>query len=128
MTIAGVSPTLSIIYVPDYVHPTERIAATVAVTAQMERLFPQFTISLAVAEGPFEDTSGISSHFDGATLHGKPRKKQVAGFRVDYQAAMAKLCRHLCNHAPRNLDWSWSGGDCMLWFWKGAYVGIDSSK
>ena len=58
-TPEGVSPTLKVLYLPDYVPPPVRVSVMSKLTRQLSHILPTHTISLAIAEGPFEDDHGV---------------------------------------------------------------------
>ena len=89
------------LYVPDYVLPQIRINATIQLGKMLENCFPQYLISLAVSEGPFEDIVGTTSHFDGDALQGRTKTKQVATVRNDFQTSVVKLGRSAVYHSPK---------------------------
>ena len=101
MSMSGVSPKLSVLYVPDYVIPSCRITATTRLARELDRLFPAYSVALAIAEGPFEDDEGTSGHFDGSSVHGKTKAKQTAGLRNDLHVSIAKLARAVYLHTPK---------------------------
>lgn len=100
MASAGVYPTLQVLYVPDYVPAGARSLATRRVAKKLEESFPDYRIALAVSEGPFEDSEGTSSHFDGDILK-LQKQKMIAKIRTDFQVSIAKLCRNACYHSPK---------------------------
>ena len=106
MASAGVTPTLQVLYVPDYITPQNRINATIKLAKELENVFPHFIISLAVAEGSFEDIEGTRAHFDGGSLNQKTLAKKIAAFRVDFQVAVAHLARAVCYHTPKPVSYT----------------------
>ena len=116
MTLSGCQPTLSVLYVPDYTPAQTRINATMHLTKVLENIFPQYRVSLAVATGPFEDIEGTSAHFDGDSLKGKTKAKQVAAIRNDYQVKIASLARNVSYHAPKLVVGHGQGGLISLGF------------
>ena len=59
---------LKILYCSDYVTRDQRIAATSGLYVQLSQLLPGFEVSIALAEGPFEDDDGFSAHFEADAL------------------------------------------------------------
>ena len=62
---------------------------------KLGELLPGYELSLAIAEGPFEDENGVGAHFEAKALQvGKPAKEgkkapQVAGLQLS-----SKKCAH----------------------------------
>ena len=95
MASAGVLPTLTVIYVPDYVMPSSRITSITQLTRKVEQASPSFRINFVVSDGPFEDDIGTSSHFDTGSLAGKNRVKQISQLRTGFEVSVAKLGRNV---------------------------------
>ena len=99
MAQAGVQPSLKVLYVPDYVTPAQRLITTQQLRDKLGKLIPDHDISLALAEGPFEDSDGVGAHFEAGALGG-PEKKQLSNLRRDFHTSVLKLARHAALHKP----------------------------
>ena len=94
MTGEGVSPTLKVLYVPDYIPMEQRIAVTSKLYIQLSQLLPAYQIHLAIAEGPFEDDSGVGAHFEALALQARNSPaKQIGALKVDLHVSVIKLAR-----------------------------------
>ena len=65
----------------------------------------RYEVSIAIAEGPFEDVDGTSTHF-GEIVLGKASKAQVFkrelhSIRVDLHISVIKLAREVVRHTPK---------------------------
>ena len=67
---------------------------------------------LAVAEGPFEDDEGISSHFDKTALSGQPVSKRIGATKVDLHTSIVKLARAVQVHQAQILYDKAQGWHC----------------
>mgnify|MGYP001253699497 FL=1 len=76
LRVASQAPTvLKVLYVPDYVSVKRRVELTADLHLRFSRALPQYTIRIAISEGPFEDDDGLNSHFEGKALgKGLPTK------------------------------------------------------
>ena len=101
MAAEGVSPTIKVLYVPDYVSAERRLTATAELRVRLGQFLPGANISLALAPGPFEDTDGIGAHFEAKALGGSSVQKQVNDLKVDLHVSVAHLARHVTQHTPR---------------------------
>ena len=100
MTIAGVSPKVKILYVPDYIPMKRRVLVTETLFRELSRALPSFQVDLALAEGPFEDDDGVGAHFDEAALRAKAKYKKKLALKVDFHSSVVKLARHAAMHKP----------------------------
>jgi hypothetical protein len=66
-------------------------------------MLPDWNVILAVAEGPFEDDLGCSSHLDKAALSGWPASKRIGALKVDVHTSVVKLARNVQMHSARLL-------------------------
>ena len=110
MSAEGVKPVLKILYCPDYVTRDQRIAATSGLYVQLSQLLPGFEISIALAEGPFEDDDGFSAHFEADALGKRGPTKQIPALKVDLHTSVVKLARHAALHKPKLIFGKGQGG------------------
>ena len=64
-------------------------------------MLPDWSVVLAVAEGPFEDDLGSSSHLDSVALKGHPASKRIGALKVDTHTSVLKLARSVQMHGAR---------------------------
>ena len=101
MSGEGVSPTLKVLYVPDYIPMEQRIEITSKLYVQLSQLLPAYNVRLAIAEGPFEDDDGVGAHFEALALQkGNNPAKQIGALKVDLHVSVAKLARAAVMHKP----------------------------
>ena len=101
MASEGLGPSLKVLYVPDYLTLEQRIATQAQLLERISRLLPQYVVHLAVADGPFEDDDGASSHFTKNSLNAPTHAKQIGNLRVDLHTSVVKLARHAALHMPK---------------------------
>jgi hypothetical protein len=94
----GVSPTLKVLYVPDYIPMEQRIAVTSKLYVRLSQLFPAYQIHLVIAE----DDSGVGAHFEALALQAwNSPAKQIGAPKVDLHVSVIKLARAAVMHKPR---------------------------
>ena len=101
MAAAGAQPSLKVLYVPDYVAMSLRVTTTSLLYRELTRQLPSWNVQLALAEGPFEDDSGVGAHFDKDSVSGHPPSKAVGRTTVDLHSSVIKLARHAMMHQPK---------------------------
>ena len=72
---AGLAPRLTVLYLPDYVNEFTRMSKTSAMWLGLDKMLPEFEISVPLAEGPFIDDAGVRAFFD------KTRRPQTENAR-----------------------------------------------
>jgi len=100
----GMQPQLKVLYVPDYISPAQRTLVISRMYDDLSRMLPNYEVSLALAEGPFEDDNGLSSHFGPDALGKYPCNtpaKQIPKLKVDVHVSAIKLARHAAMHRPK---------------------------
>ena len=70
MTQEGVSPTLEVLFVPDYSSNLLTRSYEDTVRAQLQYIFPNWVIRMEKLRGPFEDDEGNTSFLDGNKYKG----------------------------------------------------------
>ena len=92
MASAGVKPTLKILYVQDYLTSSKRLGQLhrAKFFLLLRSLLPQYEVSIAIAEGPFEDFDGTSTHCGEVVLGDATKatkaqviKRELHSIRVD---------------------------------------------
>ena len=58
MMTAGLAPRITVLYLPDYVTPSVRLAKSSQMQQVLNHMLPGHEISVPVAAGPFEDDQG----------------------------------------------------------------------
>ena len=81
---------------------------TSALFRELSRLLPSYNISLAIAEGPFEDDYGVGAHFEALALKSGPKQKHQ--LTVDFHVSVIKLARAVAMHKPRLIYGTGQGG------------------
>ena len=110
MASAGVMSTVKILYVTDYVPSQARLAVTSKLWQDLSRALPDYQVSLALAEGPFEDDTGDAhAHFAGGA-QGKPPAKKVLETKKDLLTSVIKVLRNCSMHRPQLLLGDGQGG------------------
>ena len=66
---AGITPRLTVLYLPDYVTSTTRLSSTSALWLGLGRMLPEYDISVPLVAGPFSDDEGINAFFDLSLIH-----------------------------------------------------------
>ena len=113
---AGVSTQLKVMYVPDYVPLQARTLELQTLSQKLGQLLPGYELSIAIAEGPFEDEDGVGAHFEAKALQvGKPAKEgkkapQIASLIVDLHVSVVKLARAVALHKPSLIVGQGQGG------------------
>ena len=99
MSAAGVTPTVKVLYVEDYVSVSVAEAKMMKVKEQLQRLLPGYRVSISVGQGPFEDSLGNRSHYDGR----KPGLKEhrlILDTKKDTATSVVTLARNALLHQP----------------------------
>ena len=73
---AGISQKVKILYVADSMSTHRRLELSGALYRELSRILPSYHIAIGLADGPFEDDEGTSSHFDEKVLDNKGRKSK----------------------------------------------------
>ena len=108
---AGVSPVVRILYVSDYVPTSVRVALTGNLWKQMSAILPNYQVSLAISDGPFEDDDGQAfAHFDGKAQNWKHPSKQVLETKKDLLTSVVEVLRSCIVHKPHIIIGDGQGG------------------
>ena len=93
----------------DYLRWSEQDAALVEVQSAFQRSLPGLSVAMRGCWGPFEDSEGLASHFDGGAnrLAGTKRVKRL---RVDLLTSCAKVLREATGFKPQFLVGLGQGG------------------
>ena len=67
----------------------------------LEMVLPQYKVNFSVAEGPYEDDTGVSSHFDGNAFKFKAVIRQIATIRIDFLSSVVNLGRKASKVLPK---------------------------
>ena len=81
-----------------------------ALYRELSKLLPSYEISIGLADGPFEDDQGTSSHFDKDALAHKQVQRQILATKVDFHASVVKLARHTAMQLPHIIIGEGQGG------------------
>eukprot|EP00435_Cladocopium_sp_Y103_P042487 s1035_g11.t1 len=110
MFAAGVSSDLKVLYVPDYVHQSERMTKTSEISRALRTVFPECNVKVALAEPPFEDTEGTGCHFE------KQGKQKLTGKKLanDLLTSVATLLREVARLNPSFVVGAGQGGIVAL--------------
>ena len=86
----------------DYLRWSEQDAALVEIQSAFQRSLPGLSVAMRGCWGPFEDSEGLASHFDGGAnrLAGTKRVKRL---RVDLLTSCAKVLREATGFKPQIL-------------------------
>ena len=89
-------------FVFDYLRWSEQDAALVEIQSAFQRSLPGLSVAMRGCWGPFEDSEGLASHFDGGAnrLAGTKRIKRL---RVDLLTSCAKVLREATGFKPQFL-------------------------
>ena len=63
MMAAGLAPRITVLYLPDYVTPSVRLAKSSQMQQVLNHMLPGYDISVPLAAGPFEDDQGNPAWF-----------------------------------------------------------------
>ena len=93
----------------DYLRWSEQDAALVEIQSAFQRSLPGLSVAMRGCWGPFEDSEGLASHFDGGAnrLAGTKRVKRL---RVDLLTSCAKVLREATGFKPQFLVGLGQGG------------------
>ena len=93
----------------DYLRWSEQDAALVEIQSAFQRSLPGLSVAMRGCWGPFEDSEGLASHFDGGAnrLAGTKRIKRL---RVDLLTSCAKVLREATGFKPQFLVGLGQGG------------------
>ena len=93
----------------DYLRWSEQDAALVEIQSAFQRSLPGLSVAMRGCWGPFEDSEGLASHFDGGAnrLAGTERVKRL---RVDLLTSCAKVLREATGFKPQFLVGLGQGG------------------
>ena len=101
MVSTGIQPSTRVIYVCDYEEGEKRVEFTRKLWRELNRVLPSHEIRLAIAEGPFEDDRGVSSHFETSKYHAmKPTKASLA-LRADFHISCIRILRAIRSHGAQ---------------------------
>ena len=100
---------MRVMVVFDYLRWSEQDAALVEVQSAFQRSLPGLSVAMRGCWGPFEDSEGLASHFDGGAnrLAGTKRVKRL---RVDLLTSCAKVLREATGFKPQFLVGLGQGG------------------
>ena len=110
MAAEGIKPKLKVLYVPDYMSTHRRLDFSGSLYRELSRMLPSYEISIGLADGPFEDDQGTSSHSDKDALAHKQVQRQILATKVDFHASIVKLARHAAMHLPQVIICEGQGG------------------
>ena len=93
----------------DYLRWSEQDAALVEIQSAFQRSLPGLSVAMRGCWGPFDDSEGLASHFDGGAnrLAGTKRVKRL---RVDLLTSRAKVVREATGFKPQFLVGLGQGG------------------
>ena len=100
---------MRVMVVFDYLRWSEQDAALVEIQSAFQRSLPGLSVAMRGCWGPFEDSEGLASHFDGGAnrLAGTKRVKRL---RVDLLTSCAKVLREATGFKPQFLVGLGQGG------------------
>ena len=100
---------MRVMVVFDYLRWSEQDAALVEIQRAFQRSLPGLSVAMRGCWGPFEDSEGLASHFDGGAnrLAGTKRVKRL---RVDLLTSCAKVLREATGFKPQFLVGLGQGG------------------
>ena len=97
---AGINLQLKVLYVPDYVSPETRMAASSYAMRELSYLVPRYDLKMALAAGPMEDTEGRATYFDKDVFACKAAHKHPGRLARDLLTGVASLARAVRLHKP----------------------------
>ena len=97
---AGLMPKVTVLYVPDYVATSTRLAKSAHLWRIIVTMLPEHEIRVPIAPGPFEDDHGISAFF-GKGKGAMTPAKLVQDLKRDLLTSMATVLRAVKLHRPQ---------------------------
>ena len=97
---AGITPRLTVLYLPDYVTSTTRLSKTSALWLGLGRMLPEYDISVPLVAGPFSDDEGINAFFDRTRKPTAPKRARL-DLKRDFLTSMAVVARAVKAHRPQ---------------------------
>ena len=92
-----------------YLRWSEQDAALVEIQSAFQRSLPGLSVAMRGCWGPFEDSEGLASHFDGGANR-RAGTKRVKRLRVDLLTSCAKVLREATGFKPQFLVGLGQGG------------------
>lgn len=100
MAISGVSPTVTVLHVCDYLDVQALWTQIRWLHGEVAKLLPGWKIVVFDSLGPFEDDDGSGAHFDGETKRRLKDEKLIKATRVDLFTSCLKVLRDVARHGP----------------------------
>eukprot|EP00974_Lingulodinium_polyedra_P098672 9563017-Lingulodinium_polyedra.AAC.1 len=105
----GVTITIRILFLPDYLDPRRRLMMTSSMWRMLRQQLPGCEIQVHVGSAPFEDDHGIEFYFDN-TRTKEPWAKQLKSLRRDLYTSIAAVLREIRRHRPHFIYGVGQGG------------------
>ena len=99
MSAAGLPPSVKAVHVEDYSAGALAGWNIAKVHEHLTRLLPGHRVSLAASHGPFEDTLGNRSHYDGQK-GGLKEARLILETKKDTLTSVVTLARSVLLHQP----------------------------
>ena len=96
---AGVSPKLTVLYLPDYVTSQTRMSKTSQSWIVLGQMFPEYEVKMPLASGPFQDDEGVCSFFD-RTRSANTVRAEALNLKRDLLTSAVLVARTIRAHRP----------------------------